>query len=209
MAASAALALAAPLPGCGSPPASQPDSAIAAGEGLVAGPAGETATPRPATTTPPPLLAPMVPSPPPPPSHPAFLPNPPPPPPIAAAAPVATPEAALARWAMAVERRDWAGVRALWGDHGARSGLSPTAFAARWDKLKRPRMSFGPGQQEGAAGSSYFTTPVTIRDGDRTIGGVVTLRRANDVPGASAEQLRWHIERADLPGLMPTPADAP
>ena len=35
---------------------------------------------------------------------------------------------------------------------------------------------------------------VTIIAGPRRIEGEVVLKRVNDVPGASAEQLRWHIE---------------
>ncbi len=53
-------------------------------------------------------------------------------------------------------------------------------------------------EQEGAAGSSYYTAPVTITDGARRLSGEVVLRRANDVPGATPEQLRWHIESSTL-----------
>lgn len=68
------------------------------------------------------------------------------------------------------------------------------AFAARWDNLRRPRVTIGVGDQEGAAGSIYYTAPVTIVDGPRRMAGIVTLRRVNDVPGATAEQLRWHLD---------------
>jgi hypothetical protein len=50
------------------------------------------------------------------------------------------------------------------------------------------------GESEGAAGSIYYTAPVTIIDGARRLTGEVVLRRVNDVPGATPEQLRWHIE---------------
>lgn len=108
----------------------------------------------------------------------------------------AAPEAVLQRWAAAIERRDWASVRALWGGQGADSGLSPTAFAARWNGLRRPRVTVGAGQLDGAAGSIYYTAPVWVDDGNRAIAGTVTIRRVNDVPGASAEQLRWHLDAA-------------
>ena len=104
------------------------------------------------------------------------------------------PDAVLQDWAAAIERRDWLAVRALWGNRGEDSGLSSAAFAARWDTLRRPRVTVGVGEQEGAAGSIYYTAPVTIVDGQRRIAGVVTLRRVNDVPGATAEQLRWHLD---------------
>ena len=105
------------------------------------------------------------------------------------------PDAVLRGWAAAIERRDWAGVRGLWGNEGADSGLSTADFAARWDKLKAPRVHIGPGEQEGAAGSLYYTAPVSVVDGARTVSGKVVLRRVNDVPGATAEQLRWHLEQ--------------
>ena len=59
------------------------------------------------------------------------------------------------------------------------------------------------GTIEGAAGSSYYTTPVTITANDpggRPVRyeGEAVLRRVNDVPGASPQQLRWHFERVTL-----------
>lgn len=104
----------------------------------------------------------------------------------------------LAAWGTAVEARDWASVRAFWGDHGKGSGLDTKAFTARWGKLVQPRVTIDPGQSEGAAGSIYYTAPVTIIDGARRLTGEVVLRRVNDVPGATAEQLRWHIDSTTL-----------
>lgn len=104
----------------------------------------------------------------------------------------------LNAWARAVQVRDWATARAFWGDHGARSGLSETDFAARWSSLLDPRVTLYHGEQEGAAGSLYYTAPVRIIDGPRTLHGQIVLRRANDVPGATEEQLRWHIESTTL-----------
>ena len=55
-------------------------------------------------------------------------------------APAADPEAesvsagepgdALREWADALEARDWATARAMWGDDGQKSGLSPEEFAS-------------------------------------------------------------------------------
>lgn len=108
------------------------------------------------------------------------------------------PQTVLDAFASAIEARDWKAVRAYWGDRGNRSGLDEAAFAARWSVLEAPEVTVGDGTQEGAAGSLYYTAPVTIRDGERELAGEVTLRRANDVPGATTEQLRWHIESATL-----------
>ena len=109
-------------------------------------------------------------------------------------APRPAPEQVLALWGQAIEARDWPRVRALWGDNGAASGLSEKAFAARWEGLGRPRVTVGAGQQEGAAGSLYYAAPVEVTDGTRKFGGLLTIRRVNDVDGASAEQLRWHAD---------------
>ena len=118
----------------------------------------------------------------------------------AAPAPSASlvPSEVLIGWAKAVSLRDWAAARAYWGDQGAASGLSEQAFAQAWDVVKNPDVSLGVGQLEGAAGSSFYSAPVIIADGKRRISGFVVLRRVNDVPGATPEQLRWHIESSTL-----------
>ena len=59
------------------------------------------------------------------------------------------------------------------------------------------------GTMEGAAGSSYYATEadITATDGNgRTVRleGPLVLKRVNDVAGATAQQLRWRIERLDL-----------
>ncbi len=104
----------------------------------------------------------------------------------------------LADWAKAVETRDWATARAYWGDKGTRSGLSEKAFAAKWSSLLDPKVTVGKGDQEGAAGSLYYTAPIRIIDGPRTVRGEIVIRRVNDVDGASEEQLRWHIESTTI-----------
>jgi hypothetical protein len=121
-------------------------------------------------------------------------------PPAAPATPSASrdPQTVLVEWARAVSLRDWKLARAYWGDQGERSGLSEAQFAARWGALGDPQVDIGKGEQEGAAGSLYYTAPITIRDGKRTIKGEVVIRRVNDVDGATPEQLRWHIESTTL-----------
>ena len=101
-------------------------------------------------------------------------------------------------WAKAISLKDWDAAYAYWGDHGARSGLSREAHAAQWAALTRPDLEIGKGTIEGAAGSSFYTVPVTVIDGKRRIRGEVVLRRVNDVPGATDEQLRWHIVSSTL-----------
>jgi hypothetical protein len=108
------------------------------------------------------------------------------------------PAEVLAAWGHAVEARDWAKVRGFWGEHGTASGLSPQAFAKRWSVLKQPQVTIDIGLGDAGAGSLFYTAPVTITDGARRIAGQVSMRRVNDVDGASPEQLRWHIEKSSV-----------
>ncbi len=60
-----------------------------------------------------------------------------------------------------------------------------------------------PGPVEGAAGSLYVQVPVVlygryVTGGAYRRAGQVTLRRVNSVPGATAAQLSWRIERIEL-----------
>ena len=97
-------------------------------------------------------------------------------------------------WAKAMSLKEWGSAYLYWGDHGGRSGLTPAQFAAKWGKLANPEFELHPGSTEGAAGSLYYTAPIVLIDGQRHVPGEIVLRRVNDVDGASAEQLRWHIE---------------
>ena len=110
----------------------------------------------------------------------------------------AAPERVLQCWGKAIEARNWHLVRAYWGQHGAESTQSAPAFAAAWAVLKTPHVIIGKGEGDGAMGSTYFTAPVTIRDGARTLSGNVVLRACNHVPGCTAEDLRWHIYSSEI-----------
>ncbi|MBS0482978.1 MAG: hypothetical protein JSR96_12710 [Proteobacteria bacterium] len=108
------------------------------------------------------------------------------------------PQEVLLSWAKAVSIKDWPSAYGYWGDHGAASGLTLDQFTAQWGRLGQPDLEIGKGRSEGAAGSSFYTAPVTLIDGGRRIKGEVVLRRVNDVDGATPEQLRWHIESTTL-----------
>lgn len=113
------------------------------------------------------------------------------------------PKAVLAWWKAALERRDWVAVRSAWGDLGERSGLSMQDFVRTWDRYRTVAVELGEGQGDAGAGSLYYEAPLTIsgtlQDGTPyRRSGTVLIRRVNDVDGASAEQLRWHIEKLDL-----------
>ena len=60
-----------------------------------------------------------------------------------------------------------------------------------------------PGRVEGAAGSLFVEVPVVLYGRYATgaeyhASGKATLRRVNDVPGATAEQLKWRIGKIEV-----------
>jgi hypothetical protein len=84
----------------------------------------------------------------------------------------------------------------LWSDGSEKLDLS--RYSEVHANIGAPR------GMEGAAGSIYVDVPVQLygrlKSGEAlNARGTMTLRRANDVPGATAEQRQWHIYRADFP----------
>jgi len=104
----------------------------------------------------------------------------------------------------ALAARDYATAYAQWRDEGRASGKSQAAFAAGFAHTRSTRVTPGaPVDPEGAAGSSYVSVPVTVEaeldDGTvQHFAGAYLMRRVNDVPGATPEELRWHIQSASL-----------
>lgn len=112
----------------------------------------------------------------------------------------------LGLWAEALERGDWASARAQWGEGGAMSGRTPAQFAAEYARYRQIKIDIDKGEADAGAGSLFYMAPVRVsgitREGQPfDARGTAHLRRVNDVPGASAEQLRWHIERMDFPDM--------
>ena len=106
-------------------------------------------------------------------------------------------------WAAALEQKQFAKAWAQFGDGGKRSGMSQQQYARSFAPYATITVAMPTGGMEGAAGSLYYTAPTTISGtlksgGTYTLKGPVVLRRVNDVPGATAEQLRWHIYSTDL-----------
>lgn len=89
---------------------------------------------------------------------------------------------------------------ALWDDGGKASGMSAAAFAASFAKYSEYHAQIGaPGEIDAGAGQRYVTVPVQLY-GRLKAGaapfharGDVTLHRAGDIDGATAEQKAWHI----------------
>lgn len=108
----------------------------------------------------------------------------------------------LIGFARAIELREYDQAWAMLGP-AAKAKWSKAKFNGLFDGLEKITVAVPGGTMEGAAGSSYYTSQATITATDRDgrpvrIEGPIALRRVNDVDGASAEQLRWHIESAEL-----------
>ena len=118
-------------------------------------------------------------------------------------------EAVLQRWARAMEARNWEEARQVWGNKGEASGLSAEEYAEAHEKYRTVSIEIGEGRAEGAAGTLYYEAEVTqsgeLQNGDAYLmRGPMVLSRVNNVPGASDEDLAWHIEMSDL---RPRPVD--
>ena len=78
-------------------------------------------------------------------------------------------------------------------------GTTREDFATNFRNYAELHANIGaPSEVQGAAGWLYVEVPVQLygqmrNGGPFSSAGTVTLRRSNNVPGASAEQLRWRI----------------
>jgi hypothetical protein len=103
----------------------------------------------------------------------------------------------------AIAARNYAAAYALWGQNGGASGQTLQEFARGFANTARVRASISDSVSLGAAaGSQYATVPVTVdaqlRSGRaQHFTGTYTIRRAM-VDGATPEQRRWHIYKAEL-----------
>ena len=108
-----------------------------------------------------------------------------------------------------VGEKKYAEAWTLWGDGGKASGMSQADFVASFDKYSQYHGGVGaPGQIEGAAGSSHVEVPAIafgrLKTGAQfNLKGPITLKRVNDVPGASAEQRKWRIQTSGLRPVQP------
>lgn len=108
----------------------------------------------------------------------------------------------LLNWTRAIELREWDQAWLLLPD-AEKEKWSRGDFAALFANLQDISVAVSSGRMEGAAGSTYYTAVATISANEADGRPVryeaeVILRRVNDVPGASAKQLGWHIESVDL-----------
>ena len=98
-----------------------------------------------------------------------------------------------------IEARRYRDAFRLWSAGGRSSRMTEDEFAASFNAYREYHAQIGaPGPLEGAAGTIYVRVPVQVygrlangRPFTRLV--AVVLGRVNDVPGATAEQLRWRI----------------
>jgi hypothetical protein len=88
---------------------------------------------------------------------------------------------------------DFAFAARVWSDPVVDDARLRALFAG----YKQPTIAISGLEQEGAAGSLYCTVSGTLTDAadpaKAAQKGEIVLKRVNDVPGASAQQLRWTI----------------
>jgi hypothetical protein len=97
-----------------------------------------------------------------------------------------------------VEQQRWKEANELWGDPATAAKMEAALQAYPVVHLEIGNL----GHTEGAAGSIYVTMPVILYGDDKAgqpfrYPAEAVLRRANDVPGSTEAQRRWHIERID------------
>lgn len=104
-----------------------------------------------------------------------------------------------------IEKGKFADAYRLWSDGGNATGESEVQFVKSFEAYREFHANIGaPRGSEGAAGSIYVDVPVQLygrtKHGEEfNARGTMTLRRANDVPGSTAEQRAWHIYKSDFP----------
>lgn len=104
------------------------------------------------------------------------------------------PERLLRYYTNALRVGDWVGAARAWT---LDAQMTPEKLKGEFGGQASPRMALGKGETARAAGSLYYEAPLVIdfADGRASRRGTIVLRRVNDMPGASEEQLNWRIER--------------
>ena len=105
-------------------------------------------------------------------------------------------------FARAIELKEFDQARAMLDD-ASKQKWPKTQWAGHFADLADISVAVDTGRMEGAAGSSYYTAPLNITATDTSgrpvnYDGELILKRVNDVPGATAEQLRWHVDSLSL-----------
>ncbi len=104
----------------------------------------------------------------------------------------------LLGFARALENEQFDTAYALLGG-SERTGRSQADFVAQWSDLSDISVAIVGGEMDAGAGSLYYNVQATVTAQDNEgrpirFEGPITLRRVNDVDGATEAQLRWHLE---------------
>lgn len=104
------------------------------------------------------------------------------------------PERLLRYYTSAIRARDWTNAARAWS---LDAQMTAAKLEGEFGGQAGPKLAVGKGDMEGAAGSLYYEAPLVVDfgNGRPSKRGTIVLRRVNDVPGASGEQLNWRIER--------------
>lgn len=108
------------------------------------------------------------------------------------------PERLLHFYVEAVRAGAWKEAAMAWSSDAA---VTPEKLQAAYGGHGQTNLVIGKGDTEGAAGTLFYVAPIVVDFADTTTGeprGTITLRRVNDVPGASEQQLDWRIERSTV-----------
>jgi hypothetical protein len=96
-------------------------------------------------------------------------------------------------YAEAIARNDFDFAARVWND----PVIDAARLKARFAGFVVPRIEIKKVEEEGAAGSLYCTVTGVLTDtadeNKKTRSGEIVLKRVNDVPGATPDQLRWTI----------------
>jgi hypothetical protein len=104
------------------------------------------------------------------------------------------PERLLRYYVNALRIGDWDDAAKAWT---LDAQMTPSRLAEEFGGDAGPRIALGRGDSSNAAGTLYYEAPVVLdfADGRPSRRGSIVLRRINDLPGASEQQLNWRIER--------------
>ncbi len=105
-------------------------------------------------------------------------------------------------FARAIELQEWDQAWAMLDD-GSKAHWSKAEWTGMFEDLGTITVAVPDGSMEGAGGSTYYSTDLTIT-ADNAQGrpiryeGPIVLRRSNDVPGSSVAQRHWRIDDLTL-----------
>lgn len=104
------------------------------------------------------------------------------------------PERLLRYYVNALRIGDWDDAAKAWT---LDAQMTPNRLAEEFGGDAGPRIALGRGDSSNAAGTLFYEAPVVLdfADGRPSRRGSIVLRRINDLPGASEQQLNWRIER--------------